>query len=365
MKKKQPYSNNFNARIQHVEPNKRILAYILDIVSVALLTLIFYFASFNLLFKPIFHYDSYNNTRKQVLETYSITLTNKDDYSKYESVIKDFYFVYYPEEIKDNFNTAYNKNFSITHIYSIKVLNLVEDPNDGSSTAYNDYFAYYQNEDGTYDTEQIGYERNHVETKNYYRYMKEIFKTSYDQLPSYLSIFNKEYQEAVLHIKYSEFSSRISSFLLSIIILYIALPFILKDKVTIFEKVFNIVYINKKDGYYAKVYKVLLRPLIYFILPLVGIIFFSLPSFVILGIGPLFINALLIIFSSLNNDLYNRILQVIAVNKKESIIFKNRKEEEIYELEHPTYVDDPSFLESLESISSISLHESRSEEIKK
>ncbi len=365
MKKKPPYSNNFNARIERVEPNKRILAFILDVVSVALLTLVFYFASFNLIFKPIFRFDSYDKIRKNILETYSITLTNNDDYSKYESVIKDFYFIYYPDEIKENFNAAYNKSFSIIHIYNIKVLNLVEDPNDGSSTSYNDYFAYYQNEDGTYDTEKIGYERNHLETKNYYRYMKEIFKTSYDQLPSYLSIFNKNYQEAILHVKYTEFSSRVSSFLLAIIILYIAIPFILKDKVTIFEKIFNIVYINKKDGYYVKTYKVLLRPLIYFVLPLVGIIYFSLAYFVILGIGPLFVNALLIIFSSRNDDLYNRILQVTAANKNESIIFKNKKEEENYESEHPTMVDDPSFLGSLQSISSISLHESRSEEIKK
>ena len=244
-------------------------------------------------------------------------------------------------------------------------MNLVEDPNNGSSTAYNDYFAYYQNEDGTYDTEKIGYEKNHNETKNYYRYMKEIFKTSYDQLPSYLTIFNQDYRKAVLHIDYTNICSRVSSFLLAIIVLYIVFPFVLKDKVTIFEKIFNIVYINKKDGYHVKAYKVLLRLLVYFSLPFIGILYFSLASFVILAIGPLFINALLIIFSSQNNDLYNRILKVIAVNKNESIIFKNESEEKAYEEKHPSYIADQAFLQSLQSISSISLHESRSDEIKK
>lgn len=90
MKKKQPYSNKFNTLIQCVEPNKRIFSYVLDILSVAVLTIILYFASFNLIFKPIFNYNFYNQIRKNILISYSITLTNNDDYLKYESVVKIF-----------------------------------------------------------------------------------------------------------------------------------------------------------------------------------------------------------------------------------------------------------------------------------
>ena len=102
------------------------------------------------------------------------------------------------------------------------------------------------------------------------------------------------------------------------------------------------------------------------IVPIIGIVFFNIYSFVILTVGPLFLNILVMLINKNNYDLMDLITFTESVEIDNSLIFKNEKEEYVYIKEHQdVYYEEDDQLEKLKKIDKIDLSVSRSENIKK
>ena len=219
----------------------------------------------------------------------------------------------------------------------------------------NDYFEYVQNEDGTFDVNVIA---KQVEGSgpNYERNITDMFYNTYSNLPSLLSSYDLDFHNALYDNTFYSGITRVSVFLLSLMIFYIIIPLTNKYGSTVFEKIFKIAHINNKNGFIAPKYKIVLRPIIYFIIPTLGVYFFSLYAMVIFAIMPIFISLIMMLFSKTNRDLVERILVLNAAQIDQSLLFRNQAEENVYERsEEYQTIDDPNYLNRLDNTKTIDL----------
>lgn len=333
---------------EKAQVNKRIYAYLLDILSFALSSVVIFFIVLYSIFVPCFDYNKNKETINEYNIQYNLNYGYGEKYTKYEEAIKKIYFVDFKDEIVRDFNVG-GKNLTIEHIYNFNVLMLPTYPTT-SDYSGNGLFKYETNSDGSYNVDKIA-TRIEGSGKTYEKNLSDLFYQTYSRLPEILKIYNKEYKEANRMNLIYERNSRIVALVISAFILFYILPLINKNGSTIFEKLFKIGYVNNKDKYKIKFYKVLLRPIVSLIIPFIGAIWFTKYSIILLCIAPIFINFLFMVFNKRNADIPSLILSLNAVDLENTIIFKNENDEENYILEHNKEED---FSKKLEVINAIS-----------
>ena len=116
---------------------------------------------------------------------------------------------------------------------------------------------------------------------------------------------------------------------INIIVIFIVIPLLSKKKQTLFETMFHIARVNKKDSLLIKNNKLILRPIILYILPVVGVFFMNKYSFIILAIAPLFINILVSFFSKNNQDVVELLLSDVAIDTDVFPVAKTKEELEL------------------------------------
>ena len=115
-------------RIQEAQVNHKLFSFLYDLLVLCGTTVILYFIILYSVFGLFFNHVSNSNKINEIENTYNLNLEQGLDYSEYEKVLKDFYFVKYPEEIKNQFNDYYSKDYSITHVYNVVVCKLNDEP---------------------------------------------------------------------------------------------------------------------------------------------------------------------------------------------------------------------------------------------
>lgn len=343
---------NKDLKIAKPHSGKRLLSVLFDYLSIALGSILVYFLLLFSFFTPAFGYMNKVNAAKTYEKQYNLNLGEVEDYDKYEKVIQDFYFTYYPEEIKKTVNDNYKTDYSIVHIYNVMVLRLPDRPTiENYST---EFFEYIINPDGTFAVDEIAIKKQGLSGPTYEKNMRDIFYSTYENLKGYLADYHPDYNKVTSDIKLYESISRIISICLSSIIFYIVIPLINKNGATLFEKVYDIGHVRGKNGYSIKPYMIILRAVINLTIPVIGIILFSKYSVILMTLFFIFINNLIFIFNKNNRDLSDLIINMDTCIVSESLIFKNRKKEKEYEeSDEFKKIEEMTFIERLKEIKPI------------
>lgn len=344
---------NKDLKIAKVHSGKRLLSVLFDYLSIILGAVLMYFLLLYAFFTPAFGYHQKTQQAKNYENQYSLNYGEVEDYDKYEKVIQDFYFTYYPEEIKKTINDYYGTDYSIVHIYNVTVLRLPDVPTiENYST---EFFEYVIRPDGSFSVDEIALKKQGLGGPTYEKNMRDIFYSTYENLKGYLADYHKDYGKLTNDIGLYQSISRIISVSLSCIVFYIVVPFINKHGATLFEKVYDIGHVRGKNGYSVKPYMIVLRAVINLLIPAVGVILLSRYSVILMTIFFLFINNLIFIFNKNNRDLADLILNLDACSVSESLIFKNRKKEKEYEeSDEFKKIEEMTFIERLSGIKPIS-----------
>ena len=140
---------NKNIRVQEAQINHKLFAFLYDLAILFATTIALYFVILYGVFASSFNYLD-NKSKIEAIETqYNLNIEEGLDYTVYEEVLLDFYFNQYPEQIKNQFNQYYNKDYSITHVYNVVVLRLNDDPTYESYKT--DYYSYVQDNSGNFN----------------------------------------------------------------------------------------------------------------------------------------------------------------------------------------------------------------------
>lgn len=354
---------NKNIRVQEAQINHKLFAFLYDLFILLASSIALYFIILYGVFATSFNYVSNKNKIVEIENSYNLNLEEGLDYKEYETVLKDFYFNKYPNQIKDQFNTYYNKDYTITHVYNIVVLRLNDTPTYESYK--NDYYAYVQDENGNFNPDILAI-KVEGSGKTYEKNMRDMYYNSYDNLKELLELYNDEYRKLVIKDFNAKAISRGGAFGISLLIFYFIIPLSNKNGATLCEKFYKLSHVNSKDGYLVKKYKIIIRPFIYYLIPFIAVLLGSKNAIVIILLGYLFINFLLLLFSKNNLDFGDRLLKMTTCSIDESLLFKNEEEEiEYFKSEEGKKIEDPEYLEKLSNMKDIKLVTSRDEELKK
>ncbi len=344
-----------SVRVSKAPLNIHLGAYVLDTISLFLMTFILYLTTLYGVFATSFNYLGNENQMREIEDRYNLNLDANQDYTKYEAVIQNFYFEEFSDELETYYNDYYQTNYTIIHIYNCNVLRLVSEPNYQEYKT--DYYQYVQNEDGSFDVDSLAIKLE-GSGKVYEQNMHDLFYNSYTDLKDYLKIFNDDYLTLSITNENYRLLSRIIGFSLSFITLFTIIPLCNKNNETLFQRFFKVTYVNRKNGYLPAKYKIIIRPFILFIIPFIGVCLGTDSSLIILSIGFIFINFLLILLSKNNKDLADRMLSIYPASNEESLIFKNTKDEEdFFNSPEGKKILEPDLLEKLNNIKDISIIE--------
>lgn len=343
------------SRVSLAQTNHKLFAFVLDSITLFVSTFVLYFVVLYGLFATCFHYVDHQNEIKNIEIQYRLDLDDSHSYDEYEAVLQDFYFNKYPDEIKKIYNDYYKADYSIIHIYNINVLNL---PTVAKYNEYKtDYYQYVQNDDGTFNVDVLAI-KTEGSGKVYEKNMHDLFYNSYIELYGLLRLFHGTYNELISTNDTYTLISRIIAFIISFIILFVVIPLLNKYGCTLFEKIYKITMVKKKNGYLPKKGILILKSLVTYLIPFFGVIIGSRNSLIIFAIGYLLINFLMIVLSKDNKDIAEKLLRIYMVSIDESLLFKNSKEEkEYFDSPEGKALLEPDALEKLSSIKEINVIE--------
>lgn len=339
-------------RLQEPNNGKHVLSFALDLLLTILSTFALYFLLIYSLMVPAFKYNEYKNVKQEYLNKYSLNVGANKDYSFYEEKVKSFYFDSFKDQIVESYKSrgyTYNEEYyTIEHIYNVEVLMLPLNPT--TSSFENTMFSYVVNDDGTFNVDTVGLTKA-GSGKTYEKNLKDIFYNAYNNLPTYLQSFVPEYQNAIASVGKEETIARTIAFTISIAIFYVIIPLTNKYGSTLFNKKYDLGYVDNKTGYLLPKTKIVLRGILESIIPLIGLIGFSKYTIIVLCILPYFIDFLMIVFTTNHGSLWEKIFGMECVEISSSLIFGDKKEEETY---FNAEVEDKEFMERLENIRPIS-----------
>lgn len=342
---------NKSVKIQEALINHRLFAAILDIVSLVIGTIILYFILIYTVFNFGFGYTKLNDKANFFEEKYSLNLESGLEYTEYEKVIKKIYLEYFPEEISTHYKLKYGDDFSAAHIYNIAVLKLPVNPTyDNYKT---DLHQYVQNSDGSFNVDVVA---KQVEGSgiNYDNNIESLFYNAYLKMPIVVEQFEVEYYTINANIYHLEVYARMIAFGIMFILIYIIFPLTNKEATTFWGKKFDLGFINLKNGYYVKKWKIIVRNIISNILPFIGISIANKYSIIILFVGFVLLDSLLMLFSKDNLGIADKILRIETCAVKESLLFKNKEEEEQFmNSDEGRRVEDVEYLSKLENAEEI------------
>lgn len=339
-----------SARIQQGLLSHRIFASVLDIVTFFIVSVLFQLLLLYTVFS-IFGYSEMQSEIKEIEEQHSLTLKSNAEYYEYEKVIQDIYFNKYPNEIVNEYKQLYGDNFSIVHIYNIVVLRLPVNPTfDNYKT---DYYQYVQKEDGSFDVDAIGVM---VEGKGSYyeRNLQSLFYSGYKRMDDIVEKFDHNYYTLNVKTYSYECYARIISFVVCFVLWFIIIPLTKREYATLWMRKFDLAFVDSRQGYFLSKRKLTARYIITYLLPLVGFIFATKYSIIILIIGYILIDHLSLLFSKDNNNIADRLLKIETCKLSESLLFVDEEAEKAFlESEEGKKLSDESFVQKLEDADEI------------
>lgn len=359
---------NQSIRVEIAQKSKRLIALAIDLVILAVSTLALFFFSLYAFIGPMFNYSGRINVVNDRISTYELNLKEGEEYTKYEDVVKKFYFEYFTDDIIKTIETNYpNEHYSsITNIYNVYVYNLPYAPEPTGDNYKSDLFEYQiDKETGAVLKDTLGVKRSDLSGEVYEKYLSQLMYSKYNQLEGFLRDYDPTYKEAITYKNNIELASRTVASGISVIIFAIIIPLCFKNGQTIGDKVEGIACATAKGGFKIKPYQAIMRGALFYFLPVIGIAINDKYSIIALTIFPIFISCLLLLFRNSERDLRDILAGTITVDKKNSLIFKSAGEARLYEKkEENQIVEDKEYLERLQNASQVELETSRDEQFK-
>ena len=189
----------------------RLLAFLLDLLSTILGTIVLYFVIVYGVFATGFNYVGRNNNLKATNTSYKLDYKYGQSYTKYEEVVQEFYFVHFKDNILADYKND-GKDYSIEYIYNVLVLNL---PSNPSSTNYQtSLYKYQQADDGSFDVDRLAVQ---VEGNGQYfeRNLMDLFYGKYQDLWKYIYKYDVNYRNDYDMVVLSKKISRVVAFSIS------------------------------------------------------------------------------------------------------------------------------------------------------
>ena len=346
---------NNSVLLEKANLGKRLLAYGLDILSTLISTIILYFIVLYSIFSGM-GYISNSHKINEYNVQYNLDYRFGEGYKTYKEVIDKFYFEYFKDDILNDFNVG-DKKISIEHIYNVVILNLPENPTHEINS--NGLYEYQSNPDGSYNVDVIAKQIN-GNGPYFEKNLEDLFYYKYTKLPALLRKYTPDYDKCFRDNSLYEDISRVIALSTSVIVFYIVIPFINKKSSTLSEKYVKIGYANNKDCLAISNYKVFLRPVIYYTLPIIGVYFFTAYSIVCLSILPFFINLIVMLLNHENKDMYEIFTKVTACDLETSNIFESEIEKN--EFMKSEQIEDENYLNRLKEVTQINaLREEKNE----
>ena len=330
----------------------RLGTYALDLLTWVCSTIILYFVILYSVFATGFNFVTNSNTINRFKEENNLNLKYGEDYKSYKEVIDDFFFVKYKEEIISDFIED-GRNWSIEYIYNVIVLGLPQNPTSSNYKSLGDIYQYVQNEDGSYDVNTIGIINPAGNGEYFERNVMDLFYETYKELDGYLLLYEPEYLKAYDSVDLAKRLSRTLSAIISSLIIYMILPLINKNGSTLFERYKKIGYVNSRNLLRVSTIRVCFRPLVVFLIPIVGIFFFTKYTVVLLTVLPLFVNFMMMILSRNNKDIYEVLCGVRECSLEESKIFDT--DDEFKEFSEREEFEDKKYVDGLNKIDSVNI----------
>ena len=333
---------------------KRLTAAFIDLLIVISLGLIL----FNFVVGPIFdaatdapELRSYKESVEVVKDTetqngYNLNLGSNETYDKYVKEAKRF-FEYYEEKLTDYYyNLALNdKNCpeefkerfkDIELIYNVYFCGLKYNPvvtenEDGTGeTSYsNKYFIYQFDKNaneyiwGEYAIDNEGY---YEELNERYIVDRQGFcAQKYDNLKVMLSLIDEDYKNGNSSLQLYTNLNALFSTVVSILIIYAAIPYCFGNFATIGKKIFGYGYINK-NGTKLSWYKGLCKTLCCMVLPALGLYLFNIYTLVFFAIAPYFVNLMFLLLGKSEADIFEKVFRMRMIDVKKSSLFETEEE---------------------------------------
>ena len=355
-------------RVEQAQKNKRLIALAIDLVILAVSTFSIFFFCLYVAIGPAFKYNDRVKTIDQYTVDYELTLKEGEDYTKYEEVIRKFYFEYFTDEIMNTIETNFpNEHYeSITHLYNVYVLSLPYSPKATGDNYKGELFEYQiDKETGEVLKNELGVTRPDYSGKVYERNLRDYMYSLYVKLGGFLDNYKADYHEARVYKNNVELTSRTVAIGMSVIIFTIVVPLFIKNGQTIGDKIAEVAYVTNKGGFRIKPYHTVLRSISLYSLPILGLAIYDKYSVIALLIFPIFISTLLFLFRQSERDIRDLLSGTLAIDKRTSLIFKSLGEARLYEKkEENQVVEDPEYLEKLKNAAQVELETSRDEQFK-
>lgn len=339
----------YNGDVEYAHLGQALLAHLIDIGLLFIIWIVAYFA---VCYPVTINNPGIKSANEYIDETErSLRLKTNDDISREEkeAIVKDFYFVEFPDEIKDIYidETIY-EGISLTYYYNVRVLGLEFNPYpeyEGTSL-----YEYVKNEDGSFNFDVIGV-RSFPDSElsgRGKRDLEALYDDAIEGCLYMLQSIDKEYAVAYYHVTTSTSYGIAASFSFAYICLFAILPLLLKNKATAGEAVLRL-GTCQKTGYAAKWYIVELRALIGFVLPFFGAYLFDSYSIVCLLILPIFLNFLYPLLTGKRQTLLDTLFRLRVVINKESTIYKDELDKELANRNSLAAYKDPDYVTTLAS----------------
>ena len=334
----------------------RITAAIVDFAIALAVTLGLFFGCFNLILS--------NNTREyqNELNTYqldshlkiqkedgTIGIIPNENSKDFENALTAFYLRYLTgnvlegEKAAPNASQAINvdgvdilpKDYYTIEYYNTQVLGITQENPDGAQST--SYWTYQKDEKGNFLKDKLAVprtERYNPDTGQVQKLTDTDFITAYQPIyvSAYALLVSQDFYISTANTYYFYYTIGIvASVLLAGIIVYIVLPFFLKNGSTLGKKIFKL-GLATYDGYKFSNYQLLLRfvPFAIIVLAYLIPVWSSIIISITVPLAALLISFALMMASPKKTALHDFAARTIVVNLETSIIFLNEIEEEAY-----------------------------------
>jgi len=315
------------SRVSIVEPiiYKPILASLINLLGLVGLTYLAYYCVAYPIIQNNNEYNEATSYKASRREELNLNLPeSQTPYTKYSEPLENFYFTVYPEKIQALYNSAYSKNWTINHIYSVNVLSLPSDPTPTSYSTH--YFTYVLNSDGSVDQDARAIMKTDL-TSQGLDDVRDLYQNAYEKLGNLLSALDNKYMLSVSTSYAYEASSRLISLVFATSIIYLLLPLIFKNGVSLGEKIIHLAY-AKKSGYRLNYFQVMAKAILIYIPVALSLYYLNVYTIVLSCVFLPFINFMVQLLSSSKTSLIDKMVFITPLDAKESDLYSCADEEE-------------------------------------
>lgn len=291
------------------------------------------------------------------MAAYNLNLPSNLDSDNYESAVDDFFFVQFPEEIKEKFIEGQGLDMTLNHYYNVRVLGLPEDPNPNDYQT--SYFSYKTEkaDDGTLVilVDEIGVVRDDLNERGL-NDVRDLYLNAYRQLESMLSYIDPAFAESSALLDEAGLWSSFASFTLSYVAFVLVLPLCLQGHATL-GQLFLKLEVSDVSGYKAKWWRFVVKAVVGYPLLALGASLMNAYSIVLLVIFPYFLDLAYCIFFHRRVPFLEMVAGLDVLDAKESVVYDSELDMEIAQQNQLASYTDAEYVSRLSAAEAMDIND--------